>query len=140
MNTRFSSLVTLKKNAMQKSERALQDANRDLKSAQNALDISYSELNTIESPQSGTVSQFLASKQLIDSQRAMIQHNQEWIDYASTQVESAKEQLQNDTIEYEKFKYLELQEMKKILKQRKLQEAKALDEVALMTFKREMRG
>ena len=39
-------------------------------------------------------------------------------------------------IEYEKFKYLDLQEIKKIIKKQKMLEAKELDEVALMTYAR----
>ena len=37
-------------------------------------------------------------------------------------------------IEYEKFKYLELEEMKKAIKKQKIEEIKQLDEVALMTY------
>jgi flagellar biosynthesis chaperone FliJ len=37
-------------------------------------------------------------------------------------------------IEYEKFKYLEVQEIEKVLKAQKIAEVKRLDEVALMTF------
>ena len=37
-------------------------------------------------------------------------------------------------IDFEKFKYLELQDIKKEIKKQKIQEAKDLDEVAQMTF------
>jgi len=136
MKTRFSSLVTLKKSAMDKSERVVQSANADLNSATVALEISYSSLRGVQSPSSGTMTQLLASRALLSSQREIIQHNKDWVDYAQKQVELAKEQLKKDMIEHEKFKYLELEEIKKILKQKKLEEAKALDEVALMTYGR----
>ena len=133
MKTRFSSLVTLKKSTMQKSERALQGANTDLNSARVALELSYSSLNGLEVPQSGTMSDMLATKTLLDSQRGLIQHNKEWMGFAKNQVTQAKEQLKSDMIEHEKFKYLELEEIKKVLKEQKIKEAKDLDEVALMT-------
>jgi len=136
MKTRFSSLVTLKKSAMDKSERVVQSANADLNSATVALEISYSSLRGVQSPSSGTMTQLLASRALLSSQREIIQHNKDWVDYAQKQVELAKEQLKKDMIEHEKFKYLELEEIKKILKQKKIEEAKALDEVALMTYGR----
>jgi len=136
MKTRFSSLVTLKKSTMKKSERVVQSANADLNSAVMALEISNNSLNTIDTPESGIMNDFLASRRLLDSARDLIKHNQEWTEYAKNQVFLAKEQLKLDMVEYEKFKYLDLQEIKKIIKKQKMLEAKELDEVALMTHAR----
>jgi flagellar biosynthesis chaperone FliJ len=121
---------------MQKSEQALQSANATLKSAMRALEESFEGLNSIESPTSGSISIFLSSRVLLDAQRAVIQNNEEWVLFAKKKILEAREQLQKDTIEYEKFNYLELQEIKDILKKRKIQEAKDLDEIALMTYDR----
>lgn len=136
MKTRFSSLVTLKKSTMKKSERVVQSANADLNSAVMALEISKNSLNSIDTPESGFMSDFLASRTLLDSGRNLIKHNQEWVRYSKNQVALAKEQLKLDMVEYEKFKYLDLQEIKKIIKKQKILEAKDLDEVALMTHTR----
>ena len=136
MKTRFSSLVTLKKSTMERSERVVQGANADLNSAAMALEISYNSLEDIESPLKGKMSQMLASRTLFESQRGLIQHNHEWVEFAQNQLKNAKEQLKLDMIEHEKFKYLELQEIKKMIKEIQLQEAKELDEVALMTHAR----
>ncbi|MEA1891892.1 MAG: flagellar export protein FliJ [Campylobacterota bacterium] len=134
MKTRFTSLVKLKKNSMDKSERVVQKANADLNSASTALEISYNSLNEIELPQSGSMSDFLASRTLLESGRGLIKHNQEWVGFAQNQVKQAKEQLKIDMIEHEKFKYLDFQEIQKEIKKRKVQEMKDLDEVALMTY------
>ena len=134
MKTRFSPLVTLKKSAVDKSERVVQSANVDLNSATMALQLSYNLLSDIEIPRSGNVSSLLASRTLLSSQRDLIQHNHNWVDFAKNQVELAKEQLKLDMIEHEKFKYLEIQEIKKMIKEQKIKEAKELDEVALMTY------
>jgi len=136
MKTKFTSLVTVKKNSMQKSERVVQNANATLNSASIALEISINSLDDIDTPQSGSMTEFLASRSLLDSTRSSIKHNQEWVEYATTQLGAAKEQLKFDMVEYEKFKYLDLQEIKKILKEIKVKEAKELDEVALMTHTR----
>ena len=136
MQTRFTPLVKLKKSTMQKSERVVQKANADLNSASMALKISYDSLKDVEAPSSGTMVDFLASRSLLDSQRGLIKHNNEWVAFAKTQVESAKEQFKLDMMEHEKFKYLELEEIKKEIKRIKVQEAKDLDEVALMTYDR----
>ena len=136
MQTRFTSLVKLKKSTMQKSERVVQKANADLNSASMALKISYDSLRDVEAPSSGFMVDFLASRTLLDSQRGLIKHNNEWVAFAKTQVESAKQQFKLDMMEHEKFKYLELEEIKKEIKKIKAQEAKDLDEVALMTYDR----
>ena len=139
MKTRFSSLVTLKKSAMQKSEQLVQNANTDLKNAESALTTSYFSLENIESPQGGTMSQMLATRTLLSSQRNVILHNQEWVEFANKQLLSAQKVLKKDMIEHEKFKYLELEEIKKILKEIKVKEAKELDEIALITFSRNLK-
>lgn len=136
MKTRFSSLVTIKKSTMKKSERVVQSANADLNSAVKALELSKNALNEVDSPKSGIMSGFLASRALLDSSRHLIKHNQEWVGFARTQVLHAKSQLKLDMVEYEKFNYLELEEIKKIIKKRKQEEAKELDEVALLIHTR----
>jgi len=134
LNTRYTPLVKLKKSTMDKSERVVQQANADLNSASMALQISYNSLDDIDMPNTGTMSAMLASRSLLTSQRSLIQNNQEWVSFAKNQVFQAKENLKKDMIEFEKFKYLELQEIKEQIKKQKIQDAKDLDEVALMTF------
>ncbi|MEA2099824.1 MAG: flagellar export protein FliJ [Campylobacterota bacterium] len=136
MKTRFSSLVTLKKSAMEKSEQVLQNANKDLESATTVLEQSYTSLSNLESPQTGKMADMLASRMLVNSQRGSIAHNQEWITYAQNKVNHAKQELKLTMVEHEKFKYLEIEEIKKKLKDIKTQEAKDLDEIALMTYAR----
>lgn len=134
MKTRFSSLVHVKKNIMQKSERLLQKANANLHNAKRALTESLAFLQEIEPPAHGKIADFLANRALLDSQRVIINHNEEWLAYTKTEVAQAKEQLKCDMIEYEKYKYLEYEEIQKALKQIKIKEAKDLDEIALMTY------
>jgi len=136
VQTKFTSLVKLKKSTMQKSERLVQKANADLNSAAMALKISYDSLKDVQAPSSGNMGDFLASRTLLDSQRGLIKHNNEWVTYAKDQVESAKQRFKFDMMEHEKFKYLELEEIKKEIKRLKDKEAKDLDEVALMTYDR----
>ena len=136
MNTRFSSLVKIKKSEMQKKERLVQNANADLNSASIALELSNNAIYDIKEPHDGFMSGFLQTRTLLDSSRHLIKHNQEWVDFAQQQVYAAKEELKKSMIEYEKFNYLELEEIKKIILQNKIEEAKSLDEVALMTHQR----
>jgi flagellar biosynthesis chaperone FliJ len=121
---------------MQKSERVVQKANADLNNASSALELSYRSLESIESPTKGSIQEMLASRTLLDFERKTIKHNQEWVEFTKKQVLFAKEQLKQDMIEYEKFKYLDLEEIKKIIKKQKIQETKDLDEIALMTHEK----
>jgi len=136
MKTRFSSLVSVKKDSMQKSERVVKKANQNLQNAQEALSESLQQLQEIAPPQEGVISDFLANRTLLDAQRTLIKHNEEWVAYARQELFNAQEELKHAMIEYEKFKYLEVEEIKKILDARKLQERKDLDEVALMTYEK----
>jgi len=136
MKTRFSALVQLKKDTMQKSERALERTNADINSATMALELSYTSLQDIQTPTTGTISDFLASRELQNSARNLIVKNHEWIKFAKEQQHIAREKLKADTIEYEKFNYLEVEEIKKLVKEREQVLAKELDEIALMTYKK----
>ncbi|MDB2562827.1 flagellar export protein FliJ [Sulfurimonas sp.] len=136
MKTRYSSLVTLKKSTVQQSEQALQRANADLNTATIELQLSYDLLETVKPPETGSMAEMNSARGLMELQRDVIRHNQEWIRYAQEQIDLAKVKLKADMIEYEKFHYLELEEIKKKLHEIKVQEAKDLDEVALMTHGR----
>lgn len=127
-------MVKFKKNTMQKSEQFLQKANGNLNSASMALELSYRSLKDVEPPKSGKMGEMLASRVLLDSQRELINHNKEWVSFASNQVEQAKKQLKADMLEHEKFQYLEFEEIKQEIKKRNSAEAKYLDEIALMTY------
>ncbi len=134
MKTRFTSLVKLKKSAMDKSELVVQKANKNLYNATTSLEDSYNSLQDINPPDGGKMNDFLASRTLFASAREQIVHNQNWVSYAKNQLNQSKDILKSDMIEYEKFKYLELQEIQKEIKRVKIQEMKDLDEIALMTY------
>ena len=136
MKTRFSSLVGVKENIMKKSETVLQHANANLNSALEALEISFDTLGDLLTPSSGQISDFLSHRTLLDSQRIVIKHNRDWVAFARDEISKAKEQLKIDTIEFEKFRYLEVEEIKEILHKQKIQEAKDLDEIALVTYEK----
>lgn len=134
MRTRFSSLVNVKKNIMQKSQMLVLSANQSLQNAQNALQDAYRELELIVTPKSGKIGDLLAFRALLDAQRNLIKRNEEWFAFAQKELARANETLKLHMIEYEKFKYLELEEIKAALQQQKKSEAKNLDEIAIIGF------
>jgi len=136
MKSRYSSLVSIKKNILQSKERALQKANAALQNAKDALERSYKELEEIETPQGGRINELLCTRRLFEAQRSLIRHNEEWVSFAKSELEIFKERLQSSMREYEKFNYLEHKEIEEKLKLAKIKEAKELDEVALIAHAR----
>ena len=141
MKTRFSSIVKYKHSKVKEDEVALQKQRKRLEDAKEALRKSIAELENLQAPKDGNMQQFLASRSLLDAQFRLIEKNKEWVAYETKQLQASQEQLKQSTIEYEKFKYLETEEIKKLKKELTLKESKRLDEVAIMTYgKRERVG
>ena len=134
MRTQFTSLVRVKKNAVDKCEQDLLQANEAIQNAQQALEISYNELHTTTIPDSGSVSRLLQARMKLTAQRAIIDKNRQWLNYARMQAEKSREVLKASVVEYEKFKYLEAEQIRKILKKQKRELDNELDEIAIQTY------
>ncbi|NOQ30402.1 MAG: hypothetical protein GQ570_04670 [Helicobacteraceae bacterium] len=140
MKTKFTPLVKLKKDKLKEAETALAEANVNLKKAQNELQIARDDLLKQEAPQSGSISEFAVSNMLMSAQRETIKAKQKWVEFASQQVTQFKENLKFTSLDYEKFNYLESEQIKERLKEIAILEAKDLDEVALMSFMKKKRA
>lgn len=136
MKTRYTPLLKVKKNELDRCERELQRANQTLNDARSSLQEAYSLLATLELPKSGTIQEMLSARIFVSTQREIVEERKQWLAFASEQVVFAVEKLKVSNVEYEKFKYLDVQEIKKLVKLRTLKETKDLDEVALMTYNR----
>ncbi len=136
MKTRYTPLVKIKKSDLDRCERELQQANASLKNAEFSLEEAYAALQNLQLPQSGKIQEMLTARAYISSQRLIVDDKKEWVLFAQKQVDLAVSKLKTSNVEYEKFKYLDLEEIKKVLKQRSIQESKDLDEIAIMTHNR----
>ncbi len=134
MRTRFTPLVRVKKNDMDKCEQELQSANESINNAEHALELAYTELNTTDIPDSGPAAELLQARTKLTAQRSIIDDRRHWLQYARKQAEKARELLKASVIEYEKFKYLDAEQVKKILKEQKRAVANELDEIAIQTY------
>lgn len=134
MKTRFTPLVKIKKNDLDKCERDFSRANKDKQNAQNALDNAYLQLKETSALSTGTMAQMLQERTIIEMQRNVIEQKRLWLNFASQQVVEFQKILQKSAIEYEKYKYLETKEIEVILKKRAQAEAKQLDESALHSY------
>ena len=136
MKTRYTPLVKIRKSDLERCEREAREANINLQNAQHSLQEAYGTLQNIHLPASGKIQDMLSTKTVIQMQRKIINDKKEYLLQSQRRVEYALSQLKSSHIEYEKFKYLELEEIKKALKANAIKESKELDEIAILTHNR----
>ena len=138
MKSKYTPLVKLKKRDLDHAERDLVSANSTLTLASIALDNAYLLLQSLGLPTRGTVSEFTQSQILIQAQHYEIEQCAHNLVTAQQNLSQMQQRFKNAMIEYEKFKYLELQETQAHSVKIKKEEAKILDEIGVMTYKREL--
>jgi flagellar export protein FliJ len=137
MKSKYTPLVKLKKRELDRAEGDLISANNALTRANNALDSAYLLLSSLSLPSSGTVHEFTQSQIMIQAQHYEIEQCADMLAKAKEQQDRMQRQFKLSMIEYEKFKYLEYQETQAHIAKTKKEEAKMLDEIGVITYKRE---
>lgn len=136
MKTQYSSLVKIKKDRLDMMERSVQSCHQTIGLIKRKIEDSYSQLRSMQIPQDGNFS-FFRQAQLIKTRiKDEIVFNKHNLIMAENALAKAMQQLKTANIEYEKFKYLETNEIEKMIKAQKAKEAKDLDEIALIGFNR----
>ncbi len=135
--SRYEPLVKLKKKSLDSAERALISANNELTFASEKLQLSYEELSHMTLPTQGSVGEFTQATAMIHAQHQTIEMCRNRVQIAKFNQHQMRERFKIAMMDFEKFKYLEIQEMKARLKHLKAQEAKMLDEIGTMTYKKE---
>lgn len=135
--SRYEPLVKLKKKSLDTAERALIGANNELTIASDTLKRSYEELSQMTLPTQGSVGEFTQATAMIHAQHQTIEQCQNRVQIAQHKQHQMRERFKAAMMDFEKFKYLEVQEMNARIKHLKAQEAKMLDEIGTMTYKRE---
>ncbi|MDD5717195.1 MAG: flagellar export protein FliJ [Sulfuricurvum sp.] len=136
--SRYTPLVKLKKKSLDNAERALIAANNELSSASDKLNHAYNELSRMSLPTQGTLGEFTQVASIIHAQHRSIEEFKFHLENARQKQNLMRERFKTAMIDFEKFKYLEVQELETQLKRAKLDEAKTLDEIATLSYKREM--
>jgi len=137
VKSKYTPLVKLKKKELDRTEQDLIGANSALTMASRAHEDSYTLLQSLCLPSSGTVSEFSQSQTIIQAQHYEIEQCAHNVVKAQQNQTQMQEQFKSRMMEYEKFKYLELQETQAHNAKIKKEEAKMLDEIGVMTYKRE---
>jgi flagellar export protein FliJ len=134
MKTRFSPLVKIKKDMMQKRERELQQIHHALQIARQRLESAYCELDSATAPQSGAISDFLQSRVMITAQRRIVDDCRHAVASEEGRLEAAQAALRDAMVEFEKFEYLEAEQIKNILQERERRQQRELDEIAVQGY------
>jgi flagellar biosynthesis chaperone FliJ len=137
VKTKFDALVKLKKMEVDKLSREITKQNGKIAKATDELKNLNEEFKQIEYPKSGSFSLITQIKILQNALLNQITLKKEEIKFLENQKNLLKAQLRDKELEYEKMKYLQAEEIKKIVNKMKKEEAKKMDEIALMLFKGE---
>jgi len=137
VKSKYTPLVKLKKKGLDRCESDLILANNAFLYASTALDSAYALLSTLSLPTNGSVNELIQAQAMIQAQHDEIQRCADALVYAQQQQLQMQHQFKSAMIEYEKFNYLEVQEAHEHLARMKKEEAKMLDEIGIMTYKRE---
>ena len=117
-------------------EKSVQSCHQTIAILKDKIEASYNELRSIKIPDHGDFSLFRQVQLLKHRVQDEIGFNKHNLMLAENALLKAMQQLKTANIEHEKFKYLETNEIEKVLKAQKLKESKDLDEIALIAFNR----
>lgn len=135
MKTKFSTVVKVKKQVVEKIERDIQKINSSILKVKHQIKELQNILFSLTPPQNGNFSLFSQIK----TQQNMLRSEIEKLNSQILFLENRKNELMNElkkaNIEYEKMKYLETEEIKKMLKKSKLKEVKEMDEIGILLRK-----
>jgi len=140
LKTQYTPLVKIKKQYLDKMEQAVSSCHETIAIVKQKIEDAYVELNSIVLPNDGNFSIFTQMQVLKHRAQEDIKFQKYNLELSENALVKAMQQLKTANIEYEKFMYLETTEIDKIIKAQKLQEAKELDEIALISFNRKAKS
>lgn len=137
MKSKYSPLTKLKKKELDKCEQDVIRANLGFQNATMALDDAYVLLSTLSLPTMGSMGELLQTQSIIAAQHETIVQCTQGLALAKAHQLQTQRQFKKAMIEYEKFNYLQTQELEAYKARIKKEEAKMLDEIGVMTYKSE---
>jgi len=132
MKTKFSDILKVKKQAVEKIERDIQKINTSIKKLELKIENLNKTLFSLTPPKKGNFSVFSQLKSQQNLIREEIEKLKNQIIILKNRKNELMEELKKANIEYEKIRYLEGLEIKKIIKEKKLKEDRYMDEIAIL--------
>lgn len=134
MKTKFTPLVKLNKQKADEVEQMLQKNAQEIVLKQEEIDALVREFASLQEPKSGFYQAFLTFVEHKNYYRTMIDEKAYELALLKQKRGELQELFKEKNIEFEKAKYLENLEIKKVLEKVKKQEAKDLDEISVMLY------
>ena len=134
MNTKFSQLVKLNKQKMDKVEQSLRKNAQEIFFKHEEVATLIKELSSMQEPKEGLYQNFLTFAHQKENYRRMIDEKTAEIARLKKERQQLQELFKIRNIEYEKAKYLNNLELKKMLEDAKRKENKNMDEISVMLY------
>lgn len=134
MKTKFTQLVLLRKRKVDEVEMELQKNAQAISAKQAEIDALVQEFAMLKEPQSGIYQNFLSFVYHKNAYRDTINFKMQELALLKQQRRELQEHFKIYNIEYEKAKYLDNTEIKKMLDKVKKQEGRDLDEISVMLY------
>ena len=134
MNTKFSQLVKLNKQKMDKVEQSLRKNAQEIFFKHEEVATLIKELSSLQEPKEGVYQNFLNFAHQKEDYRRMIDEKTAEIARLKKERQQLQELFKIRNIEYEKAKYLNNLELKKMLEDAKRKENKNMDEISVMLY------
>ncbi|MCH5322943.1 MAG: flagellar FliJ family protein [Helicobacter sp.] len=134
MNTKFSQLVKLNKQKMDKVEQSLRKNAQEIFFKHEEVAALIKELSSLQEPKEGVYQNFLNFAHQKEDYRRMIDEKTTEIARLKKERQQLQELFKIRNIEYEKAKYLNNLELKKMLEDAKRKENKNMDEISVMLY------
>lgn len=132
MKTKFTQLVLLRKRKVDEVELMLQKNAQHIVAKQKEIDALIAEFATLKEPQNGIYQAFLTFVHHKEEYRSSIDFKMRELSKLKQKKKELQEHFKLQNIEYEKAKYLDGLEVKKLLEKNRIQESKDLDEISVM--------
>ncbi len=132
MKTKYDSVVKFKKQQVDNIEKNLQKINASINDLQSKIEELNKTLLSFNLPNKGSFSLLNQIKHQQSIIRDEIANLKNQIVILQNRKNELLNELKNAKLEYEKMKYLQAEEIKKILKEKKLKEMRDMDEIAIL--------
>jgi len=134
--SKFTPLLKLKKQTISAKEQTLMQCNNDIAIKQKEIDQNQEDMLNLSLPTQGNFALYSYTqeqKRVITIFAKQLKKEEEWLKAKKINIQNELKYLE---IEYEKFNYLHQNEVDKKIEKLKKEEAKMLDEVAIIGYNR----
>jgi len=132
MKTKFSDILKVKKQVVEKIERNIQKINASINNLKVKINNLENALFSFSTPKEGNFSIFSQIKVQQSLLRDEIENLKNQMVILENRKNELMEELKKANIEYEKIKYLHELEVQKMIKEKRLKENREMDEIAIL--------